>query len=86
MPWRVIGQETIDVKSYFCDGCGGEFEDQLKGVVTGKEGSLKANFDFGYLSSRDGERYSYFFCQNCAEGILTYIGLLKKLKETAIDV
>lgn len=80
MPWKVIGQETVDVENYFCDGCGCEFEDQRKGVETGNEGSLKADFDFGYYSDRDGERFTYYFCQKCSVEILNYMEMLKKLK------
>jgi hypothetical protein len=86
MPWRVIGEEVVELRSYFCDGCGGEFEDQSKNILTQKEGSLRAEFDFGYHSSRDGERYSYSFCQDCASDILVYIGMLKRLKDATVDV
>ena len=86
MPWRVIGQETIDVKNYFCDACGCEFQDLSRAIDTGKEGSLRVVAEFGYPSNRDGERYDYFFCQDCATNILSYIDLQKKLKDTTIDI
>ena len=86
MPWRVIGQETVNVESYFCDACGGEFTNHVKNIQTDYEGTMKVNAEFGYGSDRDGERYEYFFCQRCAGDILSYIGLLKKVKDETIDV
>lgn len=86
MPWRVIGQESVDLKSYFCDGCACQIEDLTKGINTGNEGTMKINAEFGYSSDRDGERYEYFFCQRCSVDILAYITMLKKLKDGTVDV
>lgn len=80
MPWKVIGKKTVEVKNYFCDGCGKEFHDPEVGADTYTEGCLKASFDFGYYSSRDGERFQYYFCQDCAEEVLKYMEILRRLK------
>jgi hypothetical protein len=85
MPWRVIGKETVDLSNYFCDTCGCEFSDIAKNI-SGKEGVMKILAEFGYGTKRDGDRYEYFLCEDCAGSILTYIEMLKKLKDTAIDV
>lgn len=45
-----------------CDRCGATFDTNLN-----RELSAVLDFDFGYLSSRDGERQLLLFCNDCAE-------------------
>ena len=74
---KTDGNEQI-LRAVICNGCGRQLKVE-KGVL--REGCFCAEQIFGYFSSMDGKRISFYLCEECFQRLLNRFVIPAEIEE-----